>query len=191
MLYSGKVTNKHTGMPIANVPVTDGRNVVLTDASGAYTLPGWERTHTVAVCALTKEDHDWFYFTDGKGGTYDFAISPADEVENFELLHVSDTEIRADRDVEWVAFMGQLCEQKMPAFLMHTASDELVPVMDSLDMAQALSRAQIPYELHVYPNALHGVSLGNKTTSLGRAHWENDAIAEWVRHAAVWADSIV
>ena len=120
MLYSGKVTNKHTGLPVAGLPVTDGRNVVLTDASGAYSLPGWERTHTVAVCALTKEEHDWFYFTDGKGGTYDFAISPADEAEDFELLHVSDTEILLDRDVEWVSFMGQLCKQKMPAFLMHT-----------------------------------------------------------------------
>ena len=120
MLYSGKVINKITGAPMANLPVTDGKNVVLTDANGAYSLPGWERTHTVAVCALTKADRDWYYFTDGKAGTYDFAISPADEAETFELLHVSDTEIAADRDVEWVSFMGQLCKEKMPAFLMHT-----------------------------------------------------------------------
>ena len=120
MLYSGKVINKITGAPVVGVAVSDGRNVVLTAADGSYSLPGWERTHTVAVCALTKEDHDWFYFTDGKGGTYDFAISPADEAETFELLHVSDTEIFVDRDVEWVSFMGDLCKQKMPAFLMHT-----------------------------------------------------------------------
>lgn len=120
MLYSGRVINKINGAPMEGVAVSDGRNVVLTAADGSYSLPGWERTHTVAVCALTKEDHDWFYFTDGKGGTYDFAISPAAEAETFELLHVSDTEILVDRDVEWVSFMQELCKQKMPAFLMHT-----------------------------------------------------------------------
>lgn len=120
MLYSGKVTNVKTGAPICGVPVSDGRNTVLTDKEGCYSLPGWERSHTVSVGMLTKEDHDWFYFTDGKGGTYDFAISPADPAETFEVLHVSDTEIFVDRDVEWISFMGELCKQKMPAFLMHT-----------------------------------------------------------------------
>lgn len=120
MLYSGKVTNKQTGTPMAGVVVTDGRNVVLTAADGSYSLPGWERTRTVAVCTLTKEDRDWFYFTDGKGGTYDFAISPADAVETFEILHVSDSEISGDRDVEWVAFMQEHCKKKMPAFVIHT-----------------------------------------------------------------------
>ena len=120
MFSSGKVVNANSGAPICGVPVSDGRNIVLTDKDGTYSLPGWERTRTVAVCALTKEDRDWFYFTDGKGGTYDFVISPADEAETFELLHVSDTEITGDRDVEWVGFMQQLCKEKMPAFLMHT-----------------------------------------------------------------------
>lgn len=81
-------------------------------------------------------------------------------------------------------------EDTVPAFLMHTANDELVPVTDSLTMAQALSRAGRPFEVHIYPNALHGVALGTKVTSIGRAHWEDAAIAKWVEQAAVWADNL-
>lgn len=119
MHYYGKVTNQATGMPMAGVAVSDGRNVVLTDSEGKYALPGWKQSHTVFVSILTNVHDDWYYFTDGKAGEYNFALTPA-EPKEFELLHVSDTEISGDRDVEWVAFMQELCKEKMPAFVMHT-----------------------------------------------------------------------
>lgn len=119
MFYSGKVTDKRTGKPMAGVPVSDGRNVVLTDAEGRYSLPGWERSHTVSVSMLTNAHDDWYYFTGGVAGNYDFAVTPA-KTDRFEILHVSDTEITLDRDVEWVSFLQELCRKEMPAFLIHT-----------------------------------------------------------------------
>ena len=44
--------------------------------------------------------------------------------------------------------------------------------------------------MHIFPNAPHGSALGNKITSKGSAKFENAAIAEWVRMAAVWADNL-
>ena len=38
MLYTGKVVNKVTGAPLAGLPVTDGRNVVLTRFDGLHTF---------------------------------------------------------------------------------------------------------------------------------------------------------
>ena len=47
-----------------------------------------------------------------------------------------------------------------PAFIWHTANDDLVPVENSLLLAGAMSRAGVPFELHVYPDGPHGIGLG-------------------------------
>ena len=119
MLYSGKVVNAKTGAPICGAPVSDGRNTVLTDNNGFYELPGWESSHTVWVGMLTCGHSDWYHFTDGKAGTYDFAVTPWDS-EKMDVLHISDTEISADKDVEWVDFLADHAKQLKPAFVMHT-----------------------------------------------------------------------
>ena len=46
-----------------------------------------------------------------------------------------------------------------PAYIWHTANDDLVPVENSLLLAGALSRAQVPFELHIYPEGPHGIGL--------------------------------
>lgn len=46
-----------------------------------------------------------------------------------------------------------------PAYIWHTANDGSVPVENSLLLAQALSRAGVPFELHVFPDGHHGIGL--------------------------------
>ncbi len=47
-----------------------------------------------------------------------------------------------------------------PAFLWHSANDPVVPVENSLLYAAALAAVKVPFALHVYPNAWHGIGLG-------------------------------
>lgn len=44
--------------------------------------------------------------------------------------------------------------------------------------------------MHIYPDAPHGIALANEITACNNEKWCDPAIAEWVRHAAVWAKSI-
>lgn len=118
MHYTGKVIHKETGKPLQGVPVCDGLNTVLTDVNGCYELPGWERTRMVWVGMLTRGHDDWYYYTDGKAGRYDFTLTPAD-YETLEFLQTSDTEISADKDVEWVSFIRENV-RKETAFIIHT-----------------------------------------------------------------------
>ena len=74
-----------------------------------------------------------------------------------------------------------------PAFILHTANDQIVDVNNSLAIAAAYSKAEVPFELHIYPDAPHGVALGNKITAGETEQWNRPAIAEWVRMAAYWA----
>lgn len=55
-----------------------------------------------------------------------------------------------------------------PAFIWHTANDETVPVENSLNLAAALSRAGVPFELHVYPDGRHGLGLAEGVPAADR-----------------------
>lgn len=46
-----------------------------------------------------------------------------------------------------------------PAFLWHTIEDGDVPVENSMLYASALQEKGIPFELHIYPKGVHGMSL--------------------------------
>lgn len=51
-----------------------------------------------------------------------------------------------------------------PAFLWHTAEDNVVPVENSLLYAKALAKYKIPFELHIFPYGGHGLSTCDKHT---------------------------
>lgn len=46
-----------------------------------------------------------------------------------------------------------------PAFLWHTADDEVVPVENTLLMASALAARKITFACHIYPHGQHGLGL--------------------------------
>jgi len=46
-----------------------------------------------------------------------------------------------------------------PCFVWHTVEDELVPVENALLFSQALRKAAVPFELHIYQEGLHGLGM--------------------------------
>lgn len=55
-----------------------------------------------------------------------------------------------------------------PAFIWHTAEDDAVPVENSLNLANALAHAYIPFELHVFPKGRHGLGLAKDIEDVGK-----------------------
>ena len=71
-------------------------------------------------------------------------------------------------DEELLTLVGcdrQVDDNTPPAFLWHTAEDDVVHVRNSIDFAAALAKRGIPAELHVYPHGGHGLGLGTVVTS--------------------------
>ena len=52
-----------------------------------------------------------------------------------------------------------------PAFVCHTSDDTCVPAINSLLFCTALARANVAYELHIYKEGPHGMSLANGAVS--------------------------
>lgn len=63
-----------------------------------------------------------------------------------------------------VSLENRVDDTTPPAFLWHTFADELVPLENTLLLAGALRRAGVPFELHVFPEGIHGLSLANELT---------------------------
>ena len=65
-----------------------------------------------------------------------------------------------------------------PTFLVHTFTDTTVPVENSMMFAEALRRAGVPFEFHLYERGAHGFGLGTKDPIL--ATWPARC-ADWLR----------
>lgn len=77
-------------------------------------------------------------------------------------------------------------ENTPPAFIWHTAADAIVPVMNSLMFAEALSKHNIPFELHIYPEGVHGLSLCDRRTSSDKAGLIEPHVARWFDDCVKW-----
>lgn len=72
--------------------------------------------------------------------------------------------------------------QTPPVFLFHTCADTVVPVENSLMMAQSLAAHRVLFELHVYQNGPHGVGLADG--KLGAP--DIATTADWSGRLAAW-----
>lgn len=66
---------------------------------------------------------------------------------------------------DFVSIEKQVTAHYPPTFLWHTATDDVVPVQNSILMANALASAQVPFELHIFPAGVHGLALCDERTT--------------------------
>ena len=57
-----------------------------------------------------------------------------------------------------------------PVFMWHTFNDTAVPVDEAIELMSALSKNDIPFESHIYPNGRHGLGLANEDKDLKAWH---------------------
>lgn len=108
----------------------------------------------------------------------------------FSLYNLLCKDDPTQEEIDYVSVDQHVTADSAPAFIVHSADDELVDARNSLDFAMAYANAGVEYELHIFPHAQHGIALGNAITDCGNPKWNEPMIAEWVRMAAYWADKL-
>ncbi len=63
-----------------------------------------------------------------------------------------------------------------PAFIWHTVNDQVVPVQNSLLLADAMTRAGVSYEMHLFPDGHHGLGLAKNRPD----------VAVWTSLSVTW-----
>ena len=115
-------------------------------------------------------------------------ISPKHHTGSFDNLLMEQN--ASSEKLDAVAIEHNVDERSCPAYILHTSNDEMVDVKNSLIIADALASHSIKFEMHIYPDAPHGVALGNEITKCGNPKWCNDAISKWIENAVLWADTL-
>ena len=105
--------------------------------------PGMNRPNALILCypvITTGEFVEMYSFNQLLG-----------EDANKELLHEMSVECHVN-------------EQTPPAFIWHTCNDDDTKVENSMLFAEAMRRKNIPFELHIYQEGPHGLSLATAET---------------------------
>lgn len=72
---------------------------------------------------------------------------------------------RGLKNLEKLSLEKYVGKHTPPSFICHTATDTCVSPLDSLLFAEALTKAGVPYELRIYKDGPHGMSLATKAVS--------------------------
>jgi acetyl esterase/lipase len=73
----------------------------------------------------------------------------------------------------------QVTKETPPCFIWHTYEDNAVPVENSLQFAEALRKAGVPCDLHIYQKGQHGIGLGS-------SNWNSEKRHPWTRDCIFW-----
>jgi acetyl esterase/lipase len=73
----------------------------------------------------------------------------------------------------------QVTKDTPPCFIWHTYEDSAVPVENSLQFAEAMRKAGVPFDLHVYQRGSHGIGLGT-------GNWNPEKRHPWTRDLVYW-----
>ena len=73
----------------------------------------------------------------------------------------------------------QVTKDTPPCFLFHTWEDKGVPMENSMMFADALRKAGVPFDLHIYQSGPHGIGLGSREWNPANRH-------PWTRDCAYW-----
>ncbi len=98
------------------------------------------------------------------------------------FINLSGHETLTPEEAEYFSCEKQVKSTTPPAFLWHTAEDNVVPVENSILYAKALAKHKIPFELHIYPYGGHGLSTSDKHTV--------DDVTNIVSYNSAWLDNL-
>lgn len=118
----GVVLEEGTNSPIANVSVTDGRNVAKTNEKGEFKLKGWHKARFVTITNPTGYwTEEYYKEIDRKVDSYKFELTKVNtDQTNHTFMQITDTEINEKGVGDWFNHLKAQVEQTKPAFMIHT-----------------------------------------------------------------------
>lgn len=92
---------------------------------------------------------------------------------------------------EELSLEKQVNEDTPPTFIWHTNEDGSVPAENSLLLALAMRRHNVPVELHMYAKGGHGLALADERTMCADGSGTEKECTSWVALADMWLREVV
>ena len=92
---------------------------------------------------------------------------------------------RGHSDLYRISPVHTLNRDTPPIFLWQTFSDEMVSVQHALLLAEGMREKELPFELHIFPDGPHAMSLCDLETAFTSKHYQ-PYVAKWFDLAVKW-----
>ncbi|MDF7807962.1 alpha/beta hydrolase [Pontiellaceae bacterium B12219] len=86
----------------------------------------------------------------------------------------------SDEARECFSLEKQISAQMPPTFIWHTADDVAVPISNTFLMAEALASSGVEFELHIFPEGIHGLGL------CGVKKFRHKQVRQWIGLCEQW-----
>lgn len=113
----------------------------------------------------------------------DLNISHRGSIQNVSGTSDTDSAIFKKMSLE-----NSVADDTPPTFIWHTATDQAVPVQNSIAYANALVIHKVDFEMHIYPFGAHGLATGTKTTN--NMSEKNHYVSPWLDESIKFLDYI-
>jgi len=91
-----------------------------------------------------------------------------------------------DEQANALNLANHVTKASIPMFCWHTVEDVIIPSQSVLRFALAYADNGVPYELHLFQQGEHGLSLGTYVTANGRKAMTDGAAAKWLDMSVDW-----
>lgn len=108
-------------------------------------------------------------------------IMGSEAEQGYAPLGLSATELEEKLSLE-----KQVTSDFPQTFMWHTFEDGAVPLENSLFFAEALRKAGVNFEYHVFPHGGHGYALATKETAMKEGKEINTQCAQWIDLFKSW-----
>ena len=112
-------------------------------------------------------------------------ITVQDDAHMNSFLNLTGHDQLTQEDIEMFSCENMVSAHTPPTFLWHTASDPVVPYINTLVYAQALYRHKVPAEIHIYPAGPHGLATVDHVTCADLTP-DSARAKDWIRQAKAW-----
>ncbi|MDR1971918.1 MAG: hypothetical protein LBQ46_08340 [Treponema sp.] len=115
-------------------------------------------------------------------------LSTIFDSQDKDLIVSAPGKISADRtpELDVVNYVGP---NTAPMFFWHNRYDNLVPVINPILMADAMSKHNLPFEMHIFQSGQHGMSVNNALTN-PTGEGIDPSVGMWVPLCTQWLKSL-
>lgn len=195
-----KVVSDREGEPVAMPFIAQGYNAFVLTYSvgkGNATFPKPLEEAELALELIRKNAEKWNIIPDkiaaigfSAGGHLAAALSTMGRVRpnalilGYPCILAWDSPVLAE---PIISLDDKVTKDTPPTFIVSSASDKLVPIENSLRFADALNKAGVSFEMHIFAKGYHGFSIANEAVFADKnALEENAHTAEWVPMCITW-----
>lgn len=122
-------------------------------------------------------------------------VDPVQKMSRYTFLEmINDASAGENADEERfreISPVYHISESMVPVFVWATAADDLIFVGNTLRLGLALEKHKIPFEMHIFPEGPHGMSMATSASCVPGNGLDDKKVARWFDMAAEFFEGLM